>query len=496
MKKKLKNDVFYLPDIVGKGYGAFWRDRHRYRVLKGGKGSKKSATTALNLIYRLMKYSDSNLLVVRAVFNTHRDSTFAQLKWAQEKLGVSHLWENTVSPMEMKYKPTGQRILFRGFDDVLKLASTTVSVGYLCWVWIEEAFEIASETDFEKLDLSVPRGNVPPQLFKQTTITFNPWSESHWLKKRFFDISHPDVSCYSTNYLCNEFLDDVDRAVFERMKQTNFRRYAVAGLGEWGVAEGLVYENFETLDFGFDEKGNLYKKCTMHNAQCTIEVSAEPTDVKSIPQSADADGSLARWNRDESEIIDAWKIRHFFGLDYGYTNDPTAFVAFAVNPVNKEIYIYDEHYETKMLNCDIAEMIAKKGFAKERIRADSAEPKSNEDLRRLGISRIMPSVKGKDSVLNGIAQIQEYKIYVSPRCKNMIAELSSYAWKKDTNEKGINEPIDSNNHLCDALRYAFYDVRYFKPVDPNAPKKKKTYEEYYRKNHGLNARDIGFMKGW
>ena len=97
-----------------------------------------------------MKYPDSNLLVVRQVMNTHRDSTFAQLKWAQERLEVSHLWKNNVSPMEMTYIPTGQKIIFRGFDDVLKLASTTVSKGYLCWVWIEEAFELADENDFDR----------------------------------------------------------------------------------------------------------------------------------------------------------------------------------------------------------------------------------------------------------------------------------------------------------------------------------------------------------
>ena len=123
-----------LSDIIGGGYNTFWNDEHRYRVLKGGKGSKKSATTALNYIYRLMRYPDSNLLVVRQVMNTHRDSTFAQLKWAQEKLRVSHLWKNNVSPMEMTYLPTGQRIIFRGFDDVLKLASTTVAKGFLCLV--------------------------------------------------------------------------------------------------------------------------------------------------------------------------------------------------------------------------------------------------------------------------------------------------------------------------------------------------------------------------
>lgn len=455
----MKSDIFYLPDIVGKGYGDFWYDQNRYRVLKGGKGSKKSATTALNLVYRLMKYPDSNLLVVRAVFNTHRDSTFAQLKWAQQKLGVSHLWQNTVSPMEMTYKPTGQRILFRGFDDVLKLASTTVSKGSLCWVWIEEAFEIGNENDFEKLDLSVPRGNVPSHLFKQTTLTFNPWSESHWLKKRFFDKKSDGVSCYSTNYLCNEFLDDTDRSVFERMKETNYRRYAVAGLGEWGVADGLVYENFEMLDFEFDEKGNLLCK---------------ERDVKGIVPYK----------------LDFWKLGHFFGLDYGYTNDPTAFIAFAVEPKEKHIYIYDEHYEIRMLNCDIADMIKRKGFAKERIRADCAEPKSNEDLRRLGISRIMPSVKGKDSILNGISKIQEYKIFVSPNCKNTFAELTSYCWKKDHNEKGLNEPEDLNNHLMDALRYAFYDVKYFRAQDPNTQRRKLTSEEYYIKNHGLRPSDI------
>ena len=457
MKIKLKSDICYLPDIVGKGYGEFWYDQNRYRVLKGGKGSKKSTTTALNLIYRLMKNPDSNLLVVRAVFNTHRDSTFAQLKWAQQKLGVMHLWQNTVSPMEMVYKPTGQRILFRGFDDVLKLASTTVSHGYLCWVWIEEAFEIDSENDFEKLDLSVPRGNIPTHLFKQTTLTFNPWSEAHWLKKRFFDKHSDDVSVYSTNYLCNEFLDDTDRTVFERMKQTNYRRYAVAGLGEWGVADGLVYENFEMLDFVFDEKGNL-----------RVDVGINPY------------------------VIDFWKLKHFFGLDYGYTNDPTAFIAFAVNPIAKEIYIYDEHYEIKMLNSDIAEMIKRKGFAKERIRADCAEPKSNEDLRRLGISRIMPSVKGKDSILNGIAQIQEYKIFVHPKCKNTLAELNGYCWKKDSGENGLNAPEDKNNHLMDAMRYAFYDVRYFRPVDPNTQRRKPTSEENYIQKHGIKLQDIGF----
>jgi phage terminase large subunit len=434
-----------LSDIVGGGYDSFWNSRKRYRVLKGGKGSKKSTTTALNMIFRLMKHPESNLLVVRAVMNTHRDSTFAQLKWAQEKLQVAHLWKNTVSPLEMTYIPTGQKILFRGFDDVLKLASTTVEKGYLCWVWIEEAFEIESEADFEKLDLSVPRGNIPKHLFKQTTLTFNPWSEKHWLKSRFFDKKASDVDSYSTNYLVNEFLDDTDKAVFERLREENPRRYAVAGLGQWGIAEGLIFENWEIKEF----------------------------DPKTLGE----------------ENGEAWQYRSFFGLDYGYTNDPTAFIAFAVNPLKKEIWIYDEHYETKMLNEDIAKMIQEKGFSKERIRADAAEPKSNDDLRRLGISRVAPSIKGKDSIINGITAIQGYKIGVLPRCRHTIAELSSYCWKKDKNDNGVNVPEDKNNHLMDAMRYAFCDVRYFNPVRPE--KSKPTADEYYNIYHGIHPEDFG-----
>ena len=392
-----------ISDAVGGGYDRFWNSRKRYRVLKGGKGSKKSTTTALNLIYRLMKYPESNILVVRAVMNTHRDSTFAQLKWAQETLGVSHLFKNNVSPLEMVYLPTGQKIIFRGFDDVLKLAGATVEKGYLNFVWVEEAFEIDSLEDFEKLDLSVPRGALPDGLFKQTTITFNPWSEKHWLKSTFFDKIRPDTDTFSTNYLINEFLDKTDHAVFERLRAEHPRRYRVAGLGEWGIAEGLVYENW-----------------------CE--------GVKDI--------SGPDWEA-------------FFGLDYGYTTDPTAFIAFAVNKSTKEIYIFDEIYKRRMLNCDIAAAITEKGYAKERIRADSAEPKSNDDLRRLGITRIMPSVKGRDSVINGIMNISEYFITVNPKCKNTVAELNSYCWDKNAD----NMPKDRNNHLMDALRYAFYDVK-------------------------------------
>ena len=406
----MPSNCVYLPDVVGGGYGAFWRCRRRYRVVKGGKASKKSSTTALWYIYHLMKYPDANLLVVRSVHRTHADSTYAQLRWAIRRLQVEHLWKAAKEPLELTYLPTGQRILFRGMDNVEKLASTTVEQGYLCWVWIEEAYEIAREADFDKLDLSVPRGELPKPLFKQTTLTFNPWDENHWLKSRFFDRSDDNVLAMTTDYRCNEFLDATDKALYERMREENPRRYAVAGLGKWGHSEGLVFENWSVEEFPL--------------------------------------GELRREG-----------LRHIFGLDYGYTNDPTAFIAAAVDEGCKRIYLYDEHYEKRMLNDDIAAMIAAKGYQKERIRADAAEPKSNEDLRRLGILRLQAASKGRDSVLSGIARLQEYRLVVHPRCVHTAAELGAYVWQTDGRD-GVyrNLPCDRDNHLMDALRYAMEDV--------------------------------------
>ena len=400
----------YLPEVVGRGYGQFWRCHTRYRVVKGGKASKKSSTTALWYIYHLMKYPDANLLVVRAVHRTHADSTYAQLRWAIRRLGVEHLWRAGREPLELTYTPTGQRILFRGMDNVEKLASTTVEQGYLCWVWLEEAFEIGRQADFDKLDLSVPRGEVPPPLFKQTTVTFNPWNGNHWLKSRFFDAEDPQVTALTTDYRCNEFLDETDRDVYRRMREENPRQYAVAGLGEWGHSQGLVFENWSVEEF-----------------------------------------SLGDLRRDG--------VRHIFGLDYGYTNDPTAFIAAAVEEEHKRIFIYDEHYEKRMLNEAIAAMIRGKGYHKERIRADSAEPKSNDDLRRLGITRLQAADKGRDSVTAGIARLQEYRLVVHPRCVHTAEELAAYTWQESgRNGEYDNRPCDRDNHLMDALRYAMEDV--------------------------------------
>lgn len=398
------NTKVYLPDIIGQGYKKFWNFKGRYRVVKGSRASKKSKTAALWFIYNLMKYDKSNLLVIRKTYRTLKDSCFTDLKWACKRLKVSSLWDFKLSPLEATYKPTGQKILFRGLDDPLKITSITVEYGYLCWAWLEEAYEVMNEDDFNILDESI-RGEMPDYLWKQWTITFNPWNDRHWLKKRFFDTHDDSILSMTTNYICNEWLDEADLALFERMKRTNPRRYQVAGLGEWGVIEGLVYENWKEQSFKLD---------------------------------------------------DVIRFKLLGGLDFGYTQDPSAFLIAFFDKDNSKLYIWDEMYKKGLSNKKIYEEIKKMNYKKVRIIADSAEPKSIDELKGYGL-RIKGAAKGRDSIMNGIQFIQDLEIIIHPRCINFLTEISNYVFDKDRFGKPINRPIDDFNHLMDAMRYAIED---------------------------------------
>ena len=401
-KKNQGKKVVKLKDVVGKGYKAFWHFKGRYRVVKGSRASKKSKTTALWYITNLIKYPEANLLVVRKTYRTLKDSCFTELRWAARRLGVEEHFIFKESPLEITYKPTGQKIYFRGLDDPLKVTSVTVDVGCLCWMWIEEAYEVMKEDDFNVLDESI-RGECPEGLFKQITLTFNPWNERHWIKKRFFDAEpDEDILAITTNYLCNEWLDKADLKVFETMKKNNPRRYAVAGLGGWGIVDGLVYEN---------------------------------------------------WKEEAFTLEDVKHCKSAFGLDFGYTNDPSAFFAGFIDIENKKLYVWDEFYECGLSNRKIADKVAEMGYKKEHITGDSAEPKSIDELKGYGL-RIKGAEKGKDSIANGIQWIQDLEIIIHPRCVNFLTEISNYTWDKDKFDNKLNKPIDDFNHLMDAMRYS------------------------------------------
>lgn len=235
------NDIS-IRDIVGGSYDDFWISRKRYVVCKGSRASKKSTTAALKIITRMMQYPMANTLVVRNTGASLKDSCWTQLRWAIDRLGVTQYWKARVSPLELEYLPTGQKILFRGMDDPLKVTSITVKTGVLCWGWLEEAYEL-SEDAFNRIDESL-RGQLPEGYYVQWLITFNPWDSGSWLKSRFFDMPHDNVLAMTTNYMCNEFLSKDDIDMFEDMKRTDPERYKVAGLGEWGIAEGQFFKQW------------------------------------------------------------------------------------------------------------------------------------------------------------------------------------------------------------------------------------------------------------
>lgn len=412
-------DGVYLPDIVGSGYGTMWRSKCRYIAVKGSRRSKKSTTQALKLIYLLIKYPLSNALVVRRYYNTLHDSCFTQLKWAIHRLGVDACFAIKESPMEIRCIPTGQKIYFRGLDDPLKITSIACEVGVMCWLWVEEAFEIDDEADFDKLVDSM-MGDLPDGYFRQVTLTFNPWSETTWLKRRFFDRYDDDVLAITTNYKCNEWLSDADKSEFERMRLTQPERYRVSGLGEWGV-DGTVY---------FEEWSS---------------------DIHVIQP---------------FEIPTHWRI--YRTIDYGLDALACLYIAVDTQGV---AYVVSEVYQSGLIVSDAAEAI-KQAEPREGKYVTYAPPDLWSRTKDTGrtIDELyrdcgVPLTKSTNNRVSGWMQVHERlkpiqdvdgtmtaRLKVCSCCRNLIRTLSTIrASERDINDVST-EPHELT-HLPDALRY-------------------------------------------
>ena len=420
-------------ELIGTGYSHFWNDKHFYRVVKGSRGSKKSKTTALNFISRIMEYPWANLLVIRRYSKTNKQSTYTDLKWAVHQLRASSLFKFNEGLPEITYKPTGQKIIFRGLDDPLKITSISVDTGVLSWAWFEEAYEIETADKFDTVVESIRGKFDDPSFFKQITVTFNPWSEHHWLKSMFFDADtrRMDVFAQTTTFRINEWLDSQDRQRYLDLYRTNPRRAKIVCDGDWGVSEGLVFENFVVEEF----------------------------DVPEIVKQATGVGH---------------------GLDFGFTHDPSAFAECAINLETKDIYIYNEMYQQGMLTDDIYKWIADNGYINTDITADSAEQRLITELRLKGVRRIQPAMKGKDSIMTGIDFLQGFKIHILPKCVNAIQEFNTYVWEQDKEGNWLNKPLDKNNHFIDAFRYSL--ERY---IMPKVKRQSRKQQVKYLKNLGL-----------
>lgn len=401
-----------ISDIRPLVYEAMWKDtKRRYICIKGSRGSAKSYTAALWVVIKMMKFPLANTIVIRRYQNTLKDSFFSNILWAIDRLGVSQYWSSTTSPLEITYKPTNQKILFRGLDDATKITSIGVPKGFICWAVVEEMYELWDrEKDFNKLDLSL-RGEMPEGYFKRIIMLFNPWFD-FWVKDRFFkgnemEYQDENILAFTTTYLDNPYMGKDDRKLFSDLKKTDYRRYLVEGKGHWGVAHGLIYENVEIREWRDDEILNTEYLC---------------------------------------------------GLDFGYSQDPTAFVLAHIDTRRRELYIEDTFGETKLDNQDIATELKDRGYHKLIIRADSSEPKSISELKKYGIPKVKGARKGADSILSGIKFLQGYKIIIKPHNKEMIKEFNKYSWE-EKNGYLRPKPIDKFNHYLDALRYATEGVR-------------------------------------
>jgi phage terminase large subunit len=321
--------------------------------------------------------------------------------------------------MEATFIPTGQKIYFLGLDDPLKLSSISTAVGVLCWYWLEEAYEIRNQEVFDMFDEGLA-GRVPDGYFKQITLTFNPWSE-FWVKTRLFDRvdpstelydpeAHKDIWCGTFTYQMNEWLDEADIAKFEDLKVRDPVRYLVAGLGEWGAPEETIYDL----------------------TKIRVDRPLNPTQL----------------------YIDHPKAVRGIGLDYGFVNIGVAIVVL-VDYMTKQLWVLDELIHQGSTNQEIAKQLIDAGYQNWMVVADSAEQKSKLELARSGIYDIHDSRSGPDSIIYGIQYLRQYEMFIDPKCKELIKEISVYQWAVD-NETGekLEKPADyQQDHALDALRY-------------------------------------------
>ncbi len=364
-----KGTVIKYSELFGGGYNEFLKDRHFFRVVKGGRGSKKSTTAFTELPLRMMQYPGSNALVVRQTGNTHETSTYAEIQKGVKRLHAEKYWKFTLNPCEATYKPTGQKILFRGFDDPYKLTSLNVSTGVICWYYLEEVYEMTDETAFLTLCEGL-RGKEIEELglWPQVTLTYNPWVNSHWTKKMFWDVDRPDTFRLTTTHKCNEWLTEADHARIEALNDKNSplydpERYLVVGLGEYGIPGGAYFDEWRK----------------------DIHV------ISPFP------------------VPDDW--RRYVTIDYGL--DMFACYWIAVDWHNKA-YVYREVYQSGLLISDAAKLLKEKN-GDDKIYSYSAPPDLWNRQRETGASTAelfmqngIPLIKAGNNRVQGWYNLKEW----------------------------------------------------------------------------------------
>lgn len=394
------NDI-YIPQL---------ENMSRVQIVYGGAASGKSVFKAQQIPLDLLA-GGRNYLVCRAVARTIRRSVFNEIRKAIGDAGLSQYFDVNKSEGIITCIPTGMQVLFAGLDDVEKVKSITPEKGALTDVWIEEGTE-AQKDDIRQLLLRQRGGDEATP--KRLHMTFNPIYQMHWIYEEYFapigwqtdqtEYTSPELSILKTWYVHNRFLTAQDVERLEGEQDEYYR--GVYTFGNWGVLGDVIFANWR------------------------IE------DLSGVRNQFD-------------------NLRH--GLDFGFASHPAGISVSHYDPARKTIYIFGELYETGLTN-DLLSEEALRLCGKARIIGDSAEPKSIAEMQQRGVS-ITGARKGKDSITHGIDWLKQHLIIVDKTCVNHIKELQQYQWKKDASGNAVSppKPIDRNNHLIDALRYAYED---------------------------------------
>ena len=376
----------------------------------GGSSGKSHGVVQKVIIKSLKKWKHPRkVLWLRKVQATITDSLFEDVRSCLIDFKIWDLckWNKTDNKVVL---PNGAIFLFKGLDNPEKIKS----IKAISDVVMEEASEFTLD-DYTQLTLRLrEKKHVQRQIF----LMFNPVSKLNWVYKAFFESSQPlqDVLIRQSSYKDNKFLDEMTKSNLEQLANRNPSYYKIYALGEFATLDKLIFPKYDKRVININE-------------------------ISHLPS--------------------------YFGLDFGYINDPSAFVHVKVDLENKKLYIISEFVKKEMLNNEIADIIINLGFSKEVIVADCAEHKSIAEIRVKGVERIIPTTKGKDSVLVGIQFMSQFEIIIDERCFKTIKEFDNYTWTKDKKTgEYMNKPVDSYNHCIDAIRYAVSKL-IFKNNDSN-----------------------------
>ena len=402
-----------ITDIIPPKFYDVWRAAFNPDILhvvcKGGRGSGKSSDIGHIVVQMIMRYP-VNAVCIRKVDRDLQESVFEQIMWAIEEQGVRRYFKVNKSPLKITYLPRGNQIIFRGLQDPNRLKSLKSSRFPYAIAWVEELAEFKTEEEIKIVTNSIVRGELPDGLFYKFFYSYNPPKRKQsWVNKKYNTALLPaNTFVHHSTYLDNPW---ISQAFIEEAEATRERSQRAYDWEYMGLAVGSGVSPFENLVF------------------TTI-----PDDL---------------YNSFDN-------IRQ--GVDFGYANDPLAFVRWHYDKKRRRIYAMDEHYGVKISNRKLADWIKANRYNTTDCIADSAEPKSiDEIVYEHGVTRFYGAKKGPDSIEYGERWLDDlYEIVIDPkRTPNIAREFEAIDYDTDKDGNPKTRLVGTDNHTIDATRYAF-----------------------------------------